>query len=346
MQLTQVWQSLEAAGDCQARRRPSELCLQNYPAKLRCLERLTVAYIDRALYELDVSGHKILPAYRKLVSRWRNRLLRKGPLEAPLYSLWAETRARWPRAPLFLRYLRRCGENLTASLTGRVNPLYLLFPGGSFETAEYFYEHSPAARYFNGIAGAILGSAAKQLPHEPQLRILEIGAGVGGAASVLLPVLPSSRTIYCYSDCSNLFLAKAKQKFKAYPFVRYGLLNIERNPLEQGYALKSFNAIVAVNVLHATRNLRETLRHVKSLLIPGGLLLLREATSEQSWFDISFALIEGWQRHEDKLRRDGPLLALKQWHKALRSAGFVKVAVFPKIGSAADALGQHVLMCA
>jgi predicted TPR repeat methyltransferase len=36
--------------------------------------------------------------------------------------------------------------------------------------------------------------------------------------------------------------------------------------------------IVAANVLHATRNLEETLAHVRELLQPGGQLLLLEAT--------------------------------------------------------------------
>ena len=47
-------------------------------------------------------------------------------------------------------------------------------------------------------------------------------------------------------------MSKAEQRFGAYPFVRYQLLDIERDPLEQGFGLHQFDVILAANVLHAT----------------------------------------------------------------------------------------------
>jgi acyl transferase domain-containing protein/phospholipid N-methyltransferase len=367
-----LWESVVAAGDQQSQQGPLDLGLPTYPAELRCLDSLTTTYIICALQKLGAytqAGEKhsvdslleqfhISSIYRKLLRRWLERLTTENLLQQqeetfvcllPLPetfpdSILREARKQWSNATPILDFMQRCGENLAAVLVGDVNPVDLLFPGGSFETAEGIYQHTPVARYFNSIARSVLESVVQTLPQNKQLRILEIGAGTGGTTASLLPVLPPERTLYCYTDLSGLFLTRAKEKFQTYPFVRYGLLDIEQNPIEQGYATQSFDVVVAANVLHTTSNLGETLEHVRSLLAANGVLLIWEVTHPQSWLDITFALFDGWQRFDDQLRQDSPLLSPEQWQTVLKSHGFSEVVVFPDSGSAAEVLGQHILV--
>jgi len=86
------------------------------------------------------------------------------------------------------------------------------------------------------------------------------------------------------------------------------------------------------------------LHHIRSLLAPSGILLLWEVTQHQPWFEISVGLIEGWQKYNDDLRHDSPLMSAEQWHAVLRSCGFEEVVALPEPGSAADVLGQHILV--
>ncbi len=130
-----------------------------------------------------------------------------------------------------------------------------------------------------------------------------------------LPTKPD----YHFTDLSDLFLSRAEERFAAYPFVSYGIMDIEKPLAEQGQQPHSFDVIVAANVLHATRNLDETLAHVQELLAPGGLLILFETTAHLTWFDITTSLIEGWGLYEDGWRHDNPLLPPKQWQAALQS---------------------------
>ncbi|MFC7556565.1 class I SAM-dependent methyltransferase [Pseudoroseomonas wenyumeiae] len=67
-----------------------------------------------------------------------------------------------------------------------------------------------------------------------------------------------------------LFLARARGKFAAWPGMDYRLLDIERDPAEQGIEPGSVDLVIAANVLHATRDLSETLAHVRRMLRPGG----------------------------------------------------------------------------
>jgi acyl carrier protein len=130
----------------------------------------------------------------------------------------------------------------------------------------------------------------------------------------------------------------------AFPFLRFGRLDLEQPPAAQGYAAGSYHVIVATNVLHATANLRATLDHLRGLLAPGGLLLINEVTEHLAWFDITTGLIEGWQRFEDDLRNDQPLLTAPTWERALTEHGFAAVGAWPAAEAAPAVLGQHVIV--
>ena len=159
-------------------------------------------------------------------------------------------------------------------LRGAQEPLELLFPGGDATEATQLYSDTPTARVLNGLLQRAVSSACAQLPAERGLRILEIGAGTGGTTAGLLPLLPADRSEYLFTDIGPTFLNKAQERFSVFPFVHYQPLNIEEAPAAQNLAHLQADLIVAANVLHATRNLEETLAHVRQLLQPGGQLLL------------------------------------------------------------------------
>ncbi|NIP84989.1 MAG: methyltransferase, partial [Planctomycetales bacterium] len=91
----------------------------------------------------------------------------------------------------------------------------------------------------------------------------------------------------------------ARRKFREFPFVRYGTLDIELDPQSQGFAAEQFDVVLAANVLHATRDLRQAIGHVRQLLAPQGMLVLLEGTRPQGWLDLIFGLTDGWWRFVD-----------------------------------------------
>jgi acyl transferase domain-containing protein/SAM-dependent methyltransferase/acyl carrier protein len=367
-----LWQAAAAAGQRQQLHGPLSLGMTTYPAKWQAMADLTVAYIVKALRQLGVftqAGERqtaasiisqtgILPSYAGLLGRWLDHLAAQGDLvadgegfvsevalaERPFPTLLTAAQTTLADVPPLLAYLQRCGDWLPDILTGKLSPLETIFPGGSYETADYLYHHWPLVQYFNGISAEVMQAIAAQVPANRQLRILEVGAGTGGTAAALLPVLPARQTQYHFTDLSDLFLGRAEERYAAYPFVTYGIMDIEKAPEAQGHRPHSFDVIVAANVLHATRHLDETLAHVQALLAPGGLLLLFEVTSHFTWFDITTGLIEGWGLHEDAWRQDNPLLSPEQWQAALRAAGFAQTAAFPEANALPVALGSNIIV--
>jgi SAM-dependent methyltransferase len=158
----------------------------------------------------------------------------------------------------------------------------------------------------------------------------------------VLPALPPDRVVYYFTDLSELFLRRAQDRFKEYPFVRYGLLDVEQDPANQGLPAHGVDLVIATNVLHATKDLRQTLGHVRSLLAPGGVLALNELTDHPGWFDLG--LVEGWSRYDDDVRTDSPVLSVARWTELLLASGFEQVGGLPAAASPAAVLGQHVIV--
>jgi len=226
--------------------------------------------------------------------------------------------------------VQKTGSRLAEVLTDKVDPLTILFPNNSIKELEKLYQLSPAALTINSTIAEAISQQLSAVPEGRRLRIIEIGAGTGGTTAGILPLLDNYNVDYLYTDVSPVFIEQAKEKFSEYPNVRYQLLDIELAANDQSMEKQHFDIVVAVNVLHATSNMYQTLSNVKQLLAPNGMLLVAEAIGKQRWSDISFGMTEGWWKANDNLRSTGyPLLELEQWRQLLKQTGFNNISLLP-----------------
>lgn len=254
---------------------------------------------------------------------------------------------RFPDCRGELSLAARCGERLADVIRGSQDPLDLLFPKGQVAATEALYQDAPFARTFNRVVRRVVREIAEPWSKGPTLRVLEIGAGTGGTTSSVLPEFEPSQTDYLFTDVSPLFLEKAQEKFAAYPFMRYDVLDIEADPAGQGYTGQEFDLILAANVLHATRDLSTSLRHARQLLAPGGCIVLLEGAARQRWVDLTFGLTDGWWRFTDTdIRADYPLISGASWIELLAANGLeaVDVVAEPAFGGRID--GQQAVIMA
>jgi SAM-dependent methyltransferase len=356
-----LWPSLVAAGEREARKLASAQDLLDDAAREPRLDEQSAAFLSAAFHRLGIfqrggeertiagliAGCGILPKYHKVLRRWMEALQQEGLIDRDGES-W---RARQPVPPPALDALITgeqrdyYGRNLPAVLTGETHPLEFYLPGGSSASVESSYRELPIFRYCNGISAAVLAVQARALPAGARLRILEVGAGTGGTTSSLLPLLDAARTVYHFTDVSRFFTDLGREKLRDYPFLRFRELDIEKDPLAQGYPAASFDWIVAAHVLHATHRVAETLEHVRRLLAPGGILLLLEETRFQLKYNFSMGFLPGFDDFEDHdLRPLHPLLSSAQWRQALLAAGFAGFATFTEPGSAAEVMGVDVML--
>ena len=222
---------------------------------------------------------------------------------------------------------RRSAGALGQVLRGQADPLTLLFSSGE-PTAADLYLKAPVARAANRMLGDAVARLVARLPEGRRLRVLEVGAGTGSATASVLPELPQGRFDYVYTDISAGFFAEAEERFTATgAAIDYRPLDIEKDPIEQGFDLHGYDLLIASNVLHATRYLNETLAHCLALLAPSGQLVALENLRGQGWLDLTFGQLDGWWRFADRYRPHHALASPQVWSQALTDAGFVAVEV-------------------
>lgn len=192
------------------------------------------------------------------------------------------------------------GEHLPQILRGEIPPLQILMRDNFLNN--FYQDGLGTARHY-----AQAAFYTELLAHKnPNMRILEIGAGTGGASLPLLQALGGGGATdgttprfesYTFTDISIGYFEKARQKLAPWvPYMHFSKLDIEQDPIEQGYEEGSYDLIVASNVLHATRFIGKTLEHVRKLLKPQGKLLLSEITIplQQMRFHMIVGSLEGW----------------------------------------------------
>lgn len=214
--------------------------------------------------------------------------------------------------------MRAVGDNLPSIVRGDTPALQVLF-----------HNDMLGRLYTDGLgfkqANIDLGVVASQLTHRyPRMNILEIGAGTGGATrNVLQQIGPDQFRSYTYTDISAGFFEKAHNIFSEYSEkMTFRTLNIENDPVGQGFAEQSFDLIIASNVLHATKFIAETMKNCRRLLKPGGYLMLLEITSDALRPQFIVSALPGWFLGIEDGRVWAPTISESQWDKVLRESGF------------------------
>ncbi|WP_405764136.1 SDR family NAD(P)-dependent oxidoreductase [Streptomyces sp. NBC_00080] len=241
---------------------------------------------------------------------------------------YAQTRALADRCPQWITAIAlhtRFHTHLTEVLTGATDIRELVFNEADRRLAEAFYGDTPQMRLYARFAGGLLQHISAQWPTGRPLRVLEVGAGTGSLAAALLPALPPHLARYTFSDISASFFPRAQNRFREFDFIDYRVLDLNEEPAEQGFEPGSFDLVVASNVLHATSDLRATLRRLASLLDQGGQLLAIESHDEEMIAPY-FGLLEEYWSCADSDLRASPLLPREEWEPLLRRCGFDRVA--------------------
>jgi acyl transferase domain-containing protein/NADPH:quinone reductase-like Zn-dependent oxidoreductase/NAD(P)-dependent dehydrogenase (short-subunit alcohol dehydrogenase family)/acyl carrier protein len=226
--------------------------------------------------------------------------------------------------------LARVGRSLAGIVKGHVDPREVLFGGGGTALMDAFYLGAPLATY-NRLAAQAVAKAVEQGRGDPvasKRRILEIGAGTGATTRAVLSAIEPIDVEYAFTDVSPFFLARARDAFADRPWMTFSSLDIESSSAAESIVSRSFDVVLASNVVHATRDLRRTLANMFELLVPGGAVVLVEVTRRVAWADLIFGITDGWWRFEDEDLRPGhPLLPVDAWRTVLADAGFQDVAL-------------------
>ncbi|KAK3382595.1 fatty acid synthase S-acetyltransferase [Lasiosphaeria ovina] len=220
-------------------------------------------------------------------------------------------------------------RSLPAMLSGSVDPLQVIFGG---DEADTFY-----ADMFATVCDSRLHSFLALAAHEnPQLRILEVGAGTGGMTGRVLGALLGVEAAsgnagvrcfaeYAYTDVSPAFFERAAARWdRVRDRMAFRAFDMKADPAGQGFKEGAYDLVVAGSVLHATEDLMGTMRNVRKLLKPGSgrLLVLEAIAPDDVASNFTFGLVPGWWGKREPWRGLSPAIPEKQWDTVLRESGF------------------------
>ncbi|MFD7305242.1 amino acid adenylation domain-containing protein [Streptomyces pharetrae] len=330
---------------------------------------MLLLFRDRGLFTGAPEGHTAeeivaacgaAPHHRHLVRRWLAALTAHGRLvrdpgtgvyrgagrvsEESRAAVHARIDALEPRVGWgaeLIRFHRDCEANLAALLGGELPLKDLLFPEGGLETAAAAYRDNLISRYNNAAVVEIVRRAARGLPGP--LRLLEIGAGVGGTSAALIPQLRDLTVDYRFTDVSHFFLNEAQEAYADCPWVRFGLFDLNEDYRAQGLRPNSADVVLAANVLHNAVDADEALRRLGELVAPGGWLVFVEATGDTCRAMTSMEFNDGLTGFTDERAADGSVFFTRsQWLDLLERAGAETAVCLPEEGSALAEIGQGV----
>lgn len=310
------------------------------------LDRLAITYMARGLEAINgpmapeklsrARSHNpalpIKPAYRALSQRFLQ-ILRESD-SFPLGSragddpnqLWPAALSQFPSHLAELTVLGRCGSRLRELLQGNADPDELL----ASSAMDHWLNDSPSFHVLNEYFRNVVKHWLANLPDGRSLRILELGAGLGGVTANVIPVLPRNRSEYVVTDSDQRFLDKAQQKFRAYPFVKYSLLDLDQDPRDQGFEPQGFDLILGAQSLLVSAGQEDALARVRRLLAPGGVLAVQAWDEPRIWHELVFGILQRpWASQICDGIAPSPQVRTRTRKQLLKTAGYTAIAIRP-----------------
>ncbi|MGW4889594.1 amino acid adenylation domain-containing protein [Streptomyces murinus] len=242
----------------------------------------------------------------------------------------------------YLAYHRAHADRLDELLEDRLNPFTLLFPEGDDAPARAVYRDDALSRHLNAAVAAVVHRRAAEHQGAGPLRVVELGAGTGATTESVLPLLDGLAVDYLFTDVSPSFLPRARAAFPGRD-LRYGVVDIDRDPLPQGMPPNSADVVVCAGVLNSARDSARAVRTVVELLAPGGLLVVTEPVGAHP----HILLTQGFMMEPaDGDREFGtcPLLDEDGWHELFEQAGAEPVLTLPGSGHAFETAGHRLFV--
>ncbi|WP_405183507.1 nocobactin polyketide synthase NbtC [Nocardia sp. NBC_01377] len=268
----------------------------------------------------------------------------RSPIRPDLVEVCADLGYSRPLAT----FLQASDDHLTELAADTMRLQELLFPNGDMTTAEAAYRDNLSSRYLNLAAGRAVADLVDGLRGDRSpVRVLELGAGIGGTTDDVTAALSGLPVEYHFTDVSTFFLEAAKARFADYPWMRYGLVDMNADLAKQ----PRYDIVIAANVLHNAFDIGVTLGQLHDLLNPGGAVVIIETCHAhcEQLTSVHFLMSPAQDQPHAGLAdvragTDRIFLTEQEWREQLVAAGLHPELVLPEGDHPVALLDQRVFI--
>lgn len=243
----------------------------------------------------------------------------------------------------FFDYMKKCSCSLLDILQKKIKTVDILFPEGAENSAVGVYSDNKGSRLFNILVGNLVHKYI-QIYEGKTIKILEIGAGIGGTTRYIMDKIKNEKFEYYYTDISYYFLNKAVEKYGTRN-VHYKIFDINESIYNQGFGDEKFDIILCANMLHNSKNGYEALRNINYMLNEKGIFVIIDETTEPEFLLTSIELNDALASfYDDRAKNNGIFFTYEQWETMFRTCKANIWVDFPKKDSDLALTGQRLFV--
>ncbi|CAG7563079.1 unnamed protein product [Fusarium equiseti] len=258
-----------------------------------------------------------LTGYRKQLFQWMN-TYNASPASKLLLgdvtmAVTIEVLSSLPKMSAEGEILAKIGPNLGGILQGTVDPISVLTADDKIYRMQDDMELIQKMREHLG--DYLSCFATKEAP----ISILEIGASTCNSTKTIIGAFSGQKNVsYTITDRSLSVLVQIKPSQTVQ--VNLKALDINEDPLDQGFSPESFDVILVNNILYTANSLSRVLGNTRKLLAPGGTLLLVGLSNMSPAYNLIFGMNENMWSDGSYEQLEYP--SVSEWNAILQSNSF------------------------
>ena len=289
------------------------------------LEGVCAAYIKNALVTVPEEQRFMGPSYPKYINRYNTIAASTSYKDIPYKDVpdaLERIQKHCPELDAEIYLVKSLGERLPDILRDPQVAIPIMFsPEG---VGRFFFDSVSTRVHYKAVAEAVNRAVMECLKHKRVVRVLELGARIGGLTRFIIDPLKelgmSNKLEYVFTDDSARFFKQAQDNLAEYPFIQYKALSFEEQITEQGFVPGSFDIVICLDTLHAAVDVTESIANIADLLTRDGLMFLMEGTNTKFIAELCFATLNICCVYND-FRKERCWMDQLEWVTVMRNAG-------------------------
>ncbi|XP_022090003.1 highly reducing polyketide synthase azaB-like [Acanthaster planci] len=261
------------------------------------VEGVCVSYIRHALDTVPPKERAQGKSYTKYINRFKtiaknasSKVVGYQEIPAVLEKIIQHV----PELDSEVNLIKSLGEALPDTLRDPQVAVPLMFCPEGLD--RYFYDSLSTRIYYKAGAEAVVRAVREAAKHKKVVRVLELGARIGGLTRFIVDPLKDLGTEkkmeYVFTDVSATFFQQAQGNLQEFPFIQYKQLDIEKDIRDQAFVPGSFDVVICLDTLHAAVDVQRSTAFMTNLLSTDGLMFIIEGTNTHYLTELWFGALD------------------------------------------------------